>query len=260
MTQPSKEHYNAAQKVLQYLDGTQDVHLRYGGDKEQDFLMVHSDTNWASDATAQRRSSSGSAVFVHGNLAAWKSALQCCTALSAVEAEFVVATEAAQEVLFFRHLFKAIGIDIGTPTIFSDNTGAIQVSKDPAQHWKLKHIDTKYHFIRDNMQDGKVKIKYIGTKDNLADIFTKPVGKEVLQHARQGLGLTPQQGTVAQQFPASPLRETVEGDITMVGDVSEPNRAYRVHGGQVTIDGTKPHVGGYTCGMHRRYHDNLGAM
>ncbi|KAJ1041465.1 hypothetical protein NDA11_007758 [Ustilago hordei] len=117
MTQPSKEHYNAAQKVLQYLD---------------------------------------------------------------VEAEFVVATEAAQEVLFFRHLFKAIGIDISTPTIFSDNTGTIQVSKDPAQHWKLKHIDTKYHFIRDNMQDGKVKIKYIGTKDNLANIFTKPVGKEVL--------------------------------------------------------------------------------
>ncbi|SPC64033.1 related to retrotransposon protein [Ustilago sp. UG-2017b] len=260
MTQPSKEHYNAAQKVLQYLDGTQDVHLRYGGDKEQDILMAHSDANWASDATAQRRSSSGSAVFVHGNLVAWKSVLQHCTALSVVEAEFVAATEAAREVLFFRHLFKAIGIDVGTPTIFSDNTGTIQVSKDPAQHWKLKHIDTKYHFIRDNVQDGKVKIKYIGTEDNLADIFTKPVGKEVLRRARQGLGLTPQQGTAAQQFPASPLRETVEGDVTMVGDVSEPNRAYRFRGGQVTIDGTKPHVGGYACGMHRRYHDNLGAM
>ncbi|SOV03186.1 uncharacterized protein UDID_18343 [Ustilago sp. UG-2017a] len=212
MTQPSKEHYNAAQKVLQYLDGTQDVHLRYGGDKEQDFLTAHSDTNWASDATAQQRSSSGSAVFVHGNLVAWKSALQCCTALSAVEAE---------------HLFKAIGIDVGIPTILSDNTGTIQVSKDPAQHWKLKHINTKYHFIRDNVQDGNIKIKYIGTEDNLANIFTKPVGKEALQRACQGLGLTPQQGTVAQQFPASPLRETVEGNVTMVGDASEPNKAYR---------------------------------
>ncbi|SOV05267.1 uncharacterized protein UDID_17878 [Ustilago sp. UG-2017a] len=202
MTQPSKEHYNAAQKVLQYLDGTQDVHLQYGGDKEQDFLTAHSDANWASDAITQRRSSSGSAVFVHRNLVAWKSGLQRCTALLAVEAEFVVATEAAREVLFFRHLFKAIGIDVGTPTIFSDNTGTIQVSKDPAQHWKLKHIDTKYHFIRDNVQDGKVNIKYIGTEDNLANIFTKPVGKEVLRRARQGLGLTPQQGTAAQQFPA----------------------------------------------------------
>ncbi|SPC60898.1 related to retrotransposon protein [Ustilago sp. UG-2017b] len=214
MTQPSREHYNAAQKVLQYLDCTQDVHLRYGGDKQQDFLTAHSDTNWASDATAQRRSSSGSAVFVHRNLVAWKSALQRCTTLSAVEAEFVAATEAAQEVLLFGHLFKAIGIDIGIPIIFSDNTGTIQVSRDPTQHWKLKHIDTKYHFIRDNVQDGKVKIKYIGTADNLADIFTKPVGKEVLQRAQQGLGLTSQQSAAVQQTSASPLRETVEGDVT----------------------------------------------
>ncbi|SPC65399.1 uncharacterized protein UHOD_11064 [Ustilago sp. UG-2017b] len=179
--------------------------------------MAHSDANWASDATAQRKSSSGSAVFVCGNLVAWKSALQRCTALSAVEAEFVAATEAAREVLFFEHLFKAIGIDVGIPTIFSDNTGTIQVSKDPAQHWKLKHIDTKYHFIRDNVQDGKVRIKYINTTDNLADLFTKLVGKTTLLRARQGLGLTTQQVTVARQPPALPLREAVEGDITKRG-------------------------------------------
>ncbi|SOV07209.1 uncharacterized protein UDID_18746 [Ustilago sp. UG-2017a] len=183
MTQPSREHYNAAQKVLQYLDHTRDIHLQYGSDKQQNFLMAHSDTNWASDATAQHKSSSGSAVFVCGNLVAWKSALQHCTTLSAVEAEFVAATEAAREILFFKHLFKTVSIDVGIPTIFSDNTGTIQVSKDPAQHWKLKHIDTKYHFIRDNVQDGKVKIKYINTADNLADLFTKPVGKTTLQRA-----------------------------------------------------------------------------
>ncbi|SYW76884.1 uncharacterized protein UHO2_05601 [Ustilago hordei] len=181
MMQPLKEHYNTAQRVLQYLDSTQDIHLQYGSDKQQDFLVVHSNANWASDATAQCKSSSGSAVFIHGNLVAWKSALQHCTALSAVEAEFMAATEAAREILFFGHLFRAIGVDIGTPIIFSDNTGTIQVSKDPAQHWKLKHIDTKYHFIRDNIQDGKVKIKYISTEDNLVDIFTKPVGKEALR-------------------------------------------------------------------------------
>ncbi|SOV06544.1 uncharacterized protein UDID_17512 [Ustilago sp. UG-2017a] len=217
MTQPSREHYIAAQKVLQYLDYTRDTHLQYGSNKQQDFLMAHSNANWASDATAQRKSSSGSAVFVCGNLVAWKSALQCCTALSAVEAEFVATTEATREVLFFKHLFKAIGIDVGIPTIFSDNTGTIQVSKDPAQHWKLKHIDTKYHFIRDNVQDGKVRIKYINTADNLADLFTKLVGKATLLRTRQGLGLTTQQVTVARQAPALLLREAVEGDITKWG-------------------------------------------
>ncbi|SOV09179.1 uncharacterized protein UDID_18284 [Ustilago sp. UG-2017a] len=112
---------------------------------------------------------------------------------------------------------RAVGIDVGIPTIFSDNTGTIQVSKDPAQHWKLKHIDTKYHFIRDNVQDEKVKIKYINTADNLADPFTKLVGKTILQRARQGLGLKTQQDAVAQQSPALPLREAVEGDATKQG-------------------------------------------
>ncbi|SOV09360.1 uncharacterized protein UDID_18564 [Ustilago sp. UG-2017a] len=84
MTQPSREHYNAAQKVLQYLDHTRDTHLQYGSNKQQDFLMVHSDANWASDATAQHKSSSGSVVFVCGNLVAWKSALQHCTTLLVV--------------------------------------------------------------------------------------------------------------------------------------------------------------------------------
>jgi hypothetical protein len=210
MTQPSKEYSNAAQKVLQYLDQTQDIRLQYRGNKHQELLTAHSDANWASDATAQRKSSSGSAVFVHGNLVAWKSALQRCTALSAVEAEFVAATETAREVLFFKHLFQAIGIDAGTPTILSDNTGTIQVSKDPAQHWKLKHIDTKYHFIRDNVQDGEIQIKYVNTSNNLADIFTKPVGKDILHRARIGLGLRTHQLATASQFTDLPLREAVE--------------------------------------------------
>jgi hypothetical protein len=213
MTQPSKEHYNAAQKVLQYLAQTQDIRLQYSGNNGKELLMAHSDANWASDATAQRKSSSGSAVFVHGNLVAWKSALQRCTALSAVEAEFVAATEAAREVLFFKHLLQGIGIDAGIPTILSDNTGTIQVSKDPMQHWKLKHIDTKYHFIRDNVQEGKIQIKYINTANNLADIFTKPVGKDTLQRARLGLGLKPQQLATIEQFPAQPLREAVEDSM-----------------------------------------------
>ncbi|SYW77410.1 uncharacterized protein UHO2_07252 [Ustilago hordei] len=258
MTQPSKEHYNAAQRVLQYLDCTQDIHLQYGSNKQQDFLVVHSDMNWASDTTAQCKSSSGSAVFIHGNLVAWKSALQHCTALSAVEAESVAATEATREILFFGHLFKAIGVDIGTPIIFSDNTGTIQVSKDPTQHWKLKHIDTKYHFIRDNIQDGKVKIKYIGTEDNLADIFTKPVGKEALQCTQRGLGLTPQQGTAAQQPTASPLRETVEGDTSALQrDSQGPRSIMEPMEDKQVIDEIKTPIGGDTCGMHKHCHTNM---
>ena len=67
------------------------------------------------------------------------------------------------------------------------------------------------------MQDGKVKIKYINTADNLADLFTKPVGKTTLQRARQGLGLKAKHDAVDRQPPALPLREAVEGNETKQG-------------------------------------------
>ncbi|SOV07501.1 uncharacterized protein UDID_19206 [Ustilago sp. UG-2017a] len=159
MREPSQEHYQAAQRVLRYLESTKEVGLVYRASESQEPLVAHSDANWASDATIQRRSTSGSVVLVYGNPVAWKSATQKCVSLSAVEAEFIAATEATREVLFLKQLLRSIGIATGTPTVYSDNTGCIQVSKDPAQHWKLKHIDTKYHFVRNNVQEGRVQIK-----------------------------------------------------------------------------------------------------
>ncbi|SOV02006.1 uncharacterized protein UDID_18932 [Ustilago sp. UG-2017a] len=152
-------------------------------------LVAHSNANWASDATIQRRSTSGSVAFVYGNLVTWKSATQKCVSLSTVEAEFIAATEATREVLFLKQLLCSIGIATSTPTVYLDNTGCIQVSKDPVQHWKLKHIDTKYHFICNNIQEGRVQVKYVDTKRNLADVLTKPVGKQAIQQARLGLHL-----------------------------------------------------------------------
>ncbi|SOV08415.1 uncharacterized protein UDID_17378 [Ustilago sp. UG-2017a] len=189
MREPSQEHYQAAQQVLRYLESTKEVGLVYRANESQEPLVAHSDANWASDTTIQRRSTSGSVALVYGNPVAWKSATQKCVSLSAVEAEFIAATEATHEVLFLKQLLHSIGIATGTPTVYSDNTGCIQVSKDPAQHWKLKHIDTKYHFICNNVQEGRVQIKYVDTTRNLADVLTKPIGRQAMQQARSGLHL-----------------------------------------------------------------------
>ncbi|UTT96568.1 hypothetical protein NDA17_005593 [Ustilago hordei] len=194
MREPSQEHYQAAQRVLRYLESTRQVGLVYRASESQEPLVAHSDANWASDATIQRRSTSGSVALVYGNPVAWKSVTQKCVSLSAVEAEFIAAMEATREVLFLKQLLCSIGIATGTPTVYSDNTGCIQVSKDPAQHWKLKHIDTKYHFICNNVQEGRVQIKYVDTTRNLADVLTKPIGRQAMQQARSGLHL---------QIPAS---------------------------------------------------------
>ncbi|KAJ1597714.1 hypothetical protein NDA14_001839 [Ustilago hordei] len=189
MREPSQEHYQAAQRVLRYLESTRQVGLVYRASESQEPLVAHSNANWASDATIQRRSTSGSVALVYGNPVAWKSVTQKCVSLSAVEAEFIAATEATREVLFLKQLLRSIGIATDLPTVYSDNTGCIQVSKDPAQHWKLKHIDTKYHFVRNNVQEGRVQIKYVDTTRNLADILTKPIGRQAMQQARSGLHL-----------------------------------------------------------------------
>ncbi|SOV03497.1 uncharacterized protein UDID_18686 [Ustilago sp. UG-2017a] len=164
MREPLQEHYQAAQRVLRYLKGTKEVGLVYRANKSQEPLVAHNDANWASDTTIQRKSTLGSVVFAYGNPVTWKSVTQKCVSLSAVEVEFIAATEATREVLFLKQLLRWIGIAISTPTVYLDNTGCIQVSKDPVQHWKLKHIDTKYHFVCNNVQEGRVQIKYVDTK------------------------------------------------------------------------------------------------
>ncbi|KAJ1574862.1 hypothetical protein NDA12_007397 [Ustilago hordei] len=234
MREPSQEHYQAAQRVLRYLESTRQVGLVYRASESQEPLVAHSDANWASDATIQRRSTSGSVALVYGNPVAWKSATQKCVSLSAVEAEFIAATEATREVLFLKQLLRSIGIATGTPTVYSDNTGCIQVSKDPAQHWKLKHIDTKYHFVRNNVQEGRVQIKYVDTTRNLADVLTKPIGRQAMQQARSGLHL---QIPAAVYGTGSPSYATVlkNGGHTLKQQHNEQG-TYAVEGGGVEVD------------------------
>ncbi|KAJ1587645.1 hypothetical protein NDA15_007303 [Ustilago hordei] len=228
MREPSQEHYQAAQRVLRYLESTRQVGLVYRASESQEPLVAHSDANWASDATIQRRSTSGSVALVYGNPVAWKSATQKCVSLSAVKAEFIAAMEATCEVLFLKQLLRSIGIATGTPTVYSDNTGCIQVSKDPAQHWKLKHINTKYHFVRNNVQEGRVQIKYVDTTRNLADVLTKPIGRQAMQQARSGLHL---------QIPAAAYETGSPSYVTVLKNGGHTLKQQHNEQGTYTVEG-----------------------
>ena len=134
---------------------------------------------------------------MYGCPVSWRSHVQKCVALSAVEAEFVAASEAMREALFFSYLLRDLGIEAHPPILWTDSQGCIQVSKDPAKHWKLKHIDTRYHFIRDHVQEGEVKIDFVGTADNVADIFTKPLKGLAMSRITRLIGLmVPSKGGV----------------------------------------------------------------
>jgi hypothetical protein len=110
--------------------------------------------------------------------------------LSSAEAEYVAATTAACHAVWLRRLLKDMGHAVKyTTTIFCDNSSAIALSKNHVFHKKSKHIDTLYHFIRELVKEGEIILLFCGSKEQLADMFTKPLGKLAFEYQRQHLGI-----------------------------------------------------------------------
>ena len=212
MSEPIDSAWSAAIHLLKYLNQTSEYRLSLGGAHRSHAdqpVVTYTDANWASDPTNGRRSTSGAITYVYGCPVSWKSHVQKCVALSAVEAELVAASEAAREALFFSHLLRDLGVSGVKPILRTDSQGCIQVSKDPAKHWKLKHIDTRYYFVRDHVQDGDISIEFVGTANNVADILTKPLKGLHTTRISRMIGLDmPLRGGV-EDAPASPTRDVL---------------------------------------------------
>lgn len=155
MDAPSQPLLDAAYRVIAYLAGRKQLGLSYRATKN-DVLFGYFDVNWASDAHANRKNTSGSAAYLYGCLISWGTKLQRCVALSTVEAELVACSEAKQDLGFVLHFLRDLDIAVH-PVPRSDSLGCVQVSCDPAHRWRLKHIDTRYHFFRDLAKAGDLK-------------------------------------------------------------------------------------------------------
>ena len=139
-------------------------------------LRGFSDSDWGSGH--DRKSVSGYCFTLqeNGAIVSWQTRKQSVVALSTCEAAYVAVTYAIQESLFLKQLvcdmldLRNLKIVIGV-----DNQSAIKLSKNPASHQRTKHIDIKYHFIRDIISKGLVELHYIQSQDNIADLFTKPL-------------------------------------------------------------------------------------
>ena len=106
----------------------------------------------------------------------WRSKKQACVALSNAEAEYVALSSAAQESIWLRRL---TGSPLKTATIiYEDNQSAIAMTKNPQFHGRAEHIDIKYHFIREEVNAGHIKLKYCPTDEMTADMFTKPLSEQ----------------------------------------------------------------------------------
>ncbi|GJU01945.1 secreted RxLR effector protein 161-like protein [Tanacetum coccineum] len=171
------KHWNAVKRIFRYLKGTSDVGLIYGGDHEY-LVAGYSDSDYAADLDA-RRSLTGYVFTIGNSVVSWKATLQPSVALSTTEAEYMALTEAAKEGIWLKGLIEDLGFPQDQATVFCDSMSAICLAKDQVYHDRTKHIDVRYHFIR---SERRIKVKKIGTEDNPADVFTKPVPLSKFRH------------------------------------------------------------------------------
>ncbi|XP_019150324.1 PREDICTED: uncharacterized protein LOC109147141 [Ipomoea nil] len=133
------------------------------------------DSDWAG-CPVDRKSTSGFAVFQGSNLVSWLSRKQRTVARSSTEAEYKALADVAAEVMWVVSLLCELGLHSRQPsTLWCDNLGATYLCANPVFHARTKHVEIDYHFVRDKVASGDFLVNFVSTKDQIADILTKPI-------------------------------------------------------------------------------------
>jgi hypothetical protein len=144
-------------------------------------MTVFTDSDWAGDKD-NRISITGYIVFLLGAPILWKSKAQKSVSLSSTEAEYYALSEAAKEIKFVVQILLSMGIPVQLPVIVRvDNMGAIFMSENASASSRTKHVDTRYHFVREFVEDGFIRIVFVRTVDNVSDSFTKNVTGDIYE-------------------------------------------------------------------------------
>ncbi|GAV82952.1 hypothetical protein CFOL_v3_26403 [Cephalotus follicularis] len=184
---PKETHLIAVKRIFRYLAYTQLLGLFYLKDS---LFNLHAffDTDYGG-CRIDRKSTSDTCQFLGKSLVSWFSKKQNSVALSTTEAEYVAAGSCCAQVFWLKQQLHDFDICIDNVCIKCDNTSAINLSKNPVQHSKTKHIEIRHHFLRDHVEKGDILLKYIDTLNQVADIFTKPLDNERFSALRRELGM-----------------------------------------------------------------------
>ncbi len=183
---PGEAHWNAVKRVFRYLSGTANLALTYGGERHD--LTGYTDADGATQE--HQRAISGHAFLIDGGTVSWSSRKQELVTLSTAEAEYVAATHAAKEGIWLRRILGELFPPVLPTTIlYCDNQAACKLATTNNFHARTKHIDVRYHFIRQAIEDCTLDIVYCPTDDMVADTLTKAVPSWKVKGFASALGL-----------------------------------------------------------------------
>jgi hypothetical protein len=188
---PGPNHWAAVKHLLRYCKGTLDYKLTYGGEANSNSFTTYSDSAHG-DCKDTGRSTSGYVTMFAGGAIGWSSKVQGIVTLSTTEAEYVSAVEAGKEIYWMRNILSEFGYQVSGPSIlYVDNQSAISVSKNPEHHGRMKHLDLRYYWLRDAVENGYITPNYIPTAKQIADLLTKPLAAPKVKFCRDGMGIKP---------------------------------------------------------------------
>jgi hypothetical protein len=178
---PKEVHLRVVKRIMRYLVYTPKFGLWYP--KGSTFNLIgYSDADWAG-CKIDRKSTSGTCQV------SWASKKQNLVALSTAEAEYIAAGHCCAQLLCMRQTLRDYGYKLSKVPLLCDNESAIHMADNPVEHSRTKHIAIWYHFLRDHQQRGDIKIAYVSTKEQLADIFTKPLDEKTFTKLRNELNI-----------------------------------------------------------------------
>jgi len=185
----NNDHWRSVKQIFAYLSGTIEYGIKFRGGGSVPKLVGYSDADYASDLET-RRSTTGYVFQLAGGPVTWSSQRQKLVTLSTTESEYVAASAASKEAIWLRRLLDGIGHPCDDETvIFVDNISAIKLVKNPEFHKRTKHIDVRYHFIREKIESRELKVEYLCTENQKADIFTKALPRERFCMLRESVGV-----------------------------------------------------------------------
>ena len=195
MHEPNATHMNAAKRILRYLKESSDCGLVYTNTYKKSshvnttwtprdhhvknneiIIEAFCDADWGGDLD-DRKSTTGYCVFINGCLVSWYTHKQPTVALSSAEAELMGAVDVVKEIKWMKQMLEEMNFQVRTPVIVNiDNQSAMKIAENDVDHSRTKHIDIKNHFIKNEINDKMIELKWVATENQIADIFTKGLG------------------------------------------------------------------------------------